>query len=394
MSNTVLDGCRVLELADEKGLFCGRLLAQLGAEVIRIEKPGQKPERQAANAGKRSISLDIEQKEGRELFSRLAGLSDIVLESFPPGHLEKLGMDYRALSAYNPRLVMASITHFGQTGPYRDYQSSALVSAALGGQIFVCGEKNRAPFSPFGALSYYTAGLFAASGIMLALWQRHKCQKGQYIDISVHECVAAALDHQLVRYFYQGIVAQRNGSLYWNGLYRIFPCKDGFILLSLMHQWDTLVEWLETEGMAEDLCGEQWRNEEIRQSNIIHIIEVLERWTLTHSVAELVETGQLMRFPWAGVDSLSGVLDNPQLDARGFFVDALDPATGSHYKYPGAPFIMSRSPLRIRPDERIRPDVPIGSDIPDTGEYTAELLQSLMGLCSAELHNLARRGII
>jgi crotonobetainyl-CoA:carnitine CoA-transferase CaiB-like acyl-CoA transferase len=382
MANTVLDGCRVLELADEKALFCGKLLAELGAEVIRIEKPGEKSGQTAANAGKRCIYLDIENKEGRELFFRLIGISDIVVEGFSPGYLEKLGMDYKTLSAANPRLIMASITHFGQTGPYRDYRSSALVSSALGGQVFVCGDSDRAPLKPFGPQAYYTACLFAAIGIMLALNQRHTSQKGQYVDISVHECTAAALDHQLVRYFYQGIAAQRNGSLYWNDSYRVFPCKDGFILLSLMHQWDTLVEWLAAEGMAEDLARDEWRDEEMRHRNIAHIIHVLEKWTLCHNVAELVETGQLMRFPWAGVASISGVVENPQLNARGFFIDALDPATGRHYKYPGAPFIMSRSPLRINPE------------VPAAGEYTAELLQKEMGISSSELEDLARRGVI
>ena len=119
----------------------------------------------------------------------------------------------------------------------------------------VCGEPDKPPLKPFGPQAYNTACLFAANGILLALWQRHTSGKGQYIDISVHESVAATLDHVLVRYFYEGEVAQRQGSLYWNKAFRIFPCKDGYILLSLLHQWETLVEWLDSEGMAEDLTG-------------------------------------------------------------------------------------------------------------------------------------------
>jgi crotonobetainyl-CoA:carnitine CoA-transferase CaiB-like acyl-CoA transferase len=395
MTKRVLDGCRVLELGDEKAFFCGKLLAELGAEVVRIVKPGARAERTAgdsaasdaaasavADAGKRIISLDIEQKEGAELFRRLTGISDIIVESFPPGYLEKLGLDYKKLSAINPGLIMASITHFGQTGPYRDYKSSALVAAALGGQVFACGDRAGPPLKPFGPQAYYTACLFAASGIMLALRQRHKSQRGQYIDIGVHECAAAVLDHQLVRYFYLGEVAHRNGSLYWNKSFRIFPCKDGYVLLSLTYQWETLVEWLEAEGMAEDLNREQWRDEEVRSRNTDHIIEVLEKWTLSHNADELVETGQLMHFPWARIDSIARVVENPQLNERGFFIQARERATGRHYKYPGAPFIMSRSPLCINADE------------PAEGEYTPELLQNKLGLSVADLERLSRLGVI
>ncbi|MBN1188746.1 MAG: CoA transferase [Dehalococcoidales bacterium] len=382
MADTVLDGCRVLELADEKVIFCGKLLAEMGAEVVHIEKPGQGTDRTSVNAGKRSISLDIEKEEGRELFRRLAGISDIVIEGFAPGYLEKLGIDYRNLSSVSPRIIMASITHFGQTGPYRDYKSSALVSAALGGQVLVCGDRDRPPLKPFGPQAYYTACLFAACGIMLALRQRHDTVRGQYIDISVHECTAATLDHQLVRYLYQGVAAERTGSLYWNNAFRIFPCKDGYILLSLMHQWETLVEWLDAEGMAQDLKQENWQDEETRHRNVAHIIEVLEKWTLNHNTDELVETGQLMHFPWARIASMADVLENPQLNARGFFIRARDEDTGRQYKHPGAPFIMSRSPLRISPS------------IPAAGEYTGELLHNGLGLPAAEMEELARLGVI
>jgi crotonobetainyl-CoA:carnitine CoA-transferase CaiB-like acyl-CoA transferase len=382
MPDTVLDGCRVLDLSDEKGLFCGKLLAELGAEVVRIEKPGPAARPDEVNAGKRSISLNIEMAEGRELFRRLIKISDVLIESFPPGYLQKQELDYGSLSGLNPRLIMASITHFGQTGPWRQARSSELVSSALGGQVFVCGDRDGPPLKPFGPQAYYTACLFAANGILLALWQRHKSDKGQYLDISVHECTAAALDHQLVRYFYTGEVAQRNGSLYWNGAFRIFPCRDGYILLSLHYQWETLVEWLESEGMAGDLDQDRWRDEAVRRQNNAHIIEMLEKWTLAHTVDDLLETGQLMHFPWARVAALPDVVENPQLKARGFFPDVTDPETGRTYKYPGAPFIMDRSPLVINPA------------IPTRGEYNTALLQRKLGLSAPELEKLVSRGVI
>jgi benzylsuccinate CoA-transferase BbsE subunit len=303
--NTVLNGCRVLDLTDEKGSFCSGLLAGMGAEVIRL-------------------SLNIESVKDRALLKRIIKSIDVLIESFSPGYLGSLGLDYARIRKTNPGLVMASITHFGQSGPYRDFKSSALVSTALGGQMSVCGELDKPPLKPFGPQAYNTAGLFAANGILLALLQRHQSDRGQYIDISIHECVAATLDHVLVRYFSEGEVAKRQGSLYWNNAFRIFPCKDGDILLSLSYQWETLVEWLDSEGMAEDLKEKKWLDEAMRRKNIDHIIEVLEKWTRTHTVNELVETGQLMRFPWASVNRISDVVDNPQLNARGFFLEKTD----------------------------------------------------------------------
>ena len=282
----------VLDLTDERGRLCCRLLADMGAEVVRVEKP--------------------------ETLRRLVKTADVLVESFAPGYLPSLGLGYPQLAQINPRLVMASITPFGQSGPYRDYKSCDIVASALGGQMYVCGEPSSPPLKPFGNQSYYLGSLFAAIGVLLALWHRRSSGKGQHIDISLQEGVASALDHVLVRYFYQGAVAERRGSLYWNGAFNIFPCKDGYILLSLFHQWETLVEWLASEGMAEDLTRKKWLDRDYRFQHLDHVIEVLTRWTKNHAVAELVEKGQAMRFPWAEVVSISKLLSSPQLEARNF----------------------------------------------------------------------------
>jgi benzylsuccinate CoA-transferase BbsE subunit len=307
-----LAGYRVLDLTDDKGMLCPRLLADMGAEVVRVKKPAA--------------------------LKRLIKTADVLIESFSPGYLPSLGLGYDQLSQINPRLVMASITPFGQSGPYRDYKSCDIVASALGGQMYVSGEPDSPPLKPFGNQSYYLASLFGAIGILLALWGRHTSGRGQHIDISLQEGVASALDHVLVRYFYQGVVAKRRGSLYWNDAFNIFPCKDGYILLSLFQQWETLVEWLVAEGMAEDLTHEKWRDRDYRFQHLDHIIEVLGRWTKNHSVAELVEKGQAMRFPWAEVVSISKLLSSPQLKARRFWVEVEHPQTGKKYKFPAPVF--------------------------------------------------------
>jgi benzylsuccinate CoA-transferase BbsE subunit len=325
---------RVLDLTDEKARLCSRFLADMGAEVIRVEKPGVTPTFSWEDLGKRSLTLDLELKAGRALFRELVKKADVLIESHPPGYLETLGMGYSQLNKINPRLIMASITPFGQDGPYRHYKSSDLVASALGGQLYVNGEAGKPPLKTFGNQSYYLGSLFAAIGVLLALYQCHNSGKGQHIDISLQECVAAALDHVLVRYFYQDEAAQRQGSLHWNSAFRVFPAKDGYVLLSLFYQWETLVEWLDSEGMAEDLTDVKWRDGDYRLEHIDHVIAVLERWTKSQAKAELVAKGQLMRFPWAEVASPSDLLVSPQLKARQFWREM--EYQGNKYEIPGS----------------------------------------------------------
>jgi benzylsuccinate CoA-transferase BbsE subunit len=384
--DTILSSCRVLDLTDEKGTFGARLLADMGAEVIRVEGPGVSPARSlffwANNLGKRSITLDIEAEEGQDIFKKLAATADVVIESHPPGYLASLGLDHEALSKINARLIMTSITDFGQGGPYRDCRSCGLVASALGGQAYVCGAPGTPPLKPFGEPAYCSAGLFAAIGILLALWGRHTTGMGQHLDISVHECTAAALDHVLVRYLYEGVVAGRQGSLHWNGAFRVFPCRDGYILLSLFQHWPTLVEWLAAEGVAEDLAHERWLDREYRLQHLDHVINIIERWTRQHTIAELVEKGQLMHFPWAPVASVPELVASPQLEERGFWETVGHPGTGEKVKFPGVGARLGRSPWRV------------GCRVPDFGADNVEIYQKELGLTPQDIEALAAKGVI
>ncbi len=379
-------GYRILDLTDEKGMFCSRLLADMGAEVIRVEKvvdgSARSPSFVANNLGKRSVTLNLEVKSGQGLFRQLVKSVDVIVESYQPGYLEALGLGYNALSEINPRLIMASITNFGQDGPYRDYKSCDMVASALGGQMYICGEQQLPPLKPFGNQSYYSACLLAAIGILLALWNRHTSGRGQRVDISLQECAAATLDHVLVRYFYEGVVAKRQGSLYWNNAFRIFACRDGYILLSLFQQWETLVEWLDDEGMAEDLTDKKWLDTEKRYEQLDHIIEVLERWTRSHTVAELVDKGQLMRFPWAEVTSIPELVASPQLQGRDFWVEVEHPESGRKYKFPGALCKLSRSLCLA------------GTLAPLPGEDNMEIYHGELGLSESEIEALIKEGVI
>ena len=214
-----LTALRILDLADEKASFCTKLLADMGAEVIKIERPdGDKsrltgpfwgntphPEKSLSfwyhNTSKLGITLNLENEEGQQLFRRLAQRTDVVVESFPPGYLDKLGLGYGSLSELNPGLIMASVTGFGQSGPYREYHSCDIVASAMGGQMYVCGAPDTPPLKPYGQQAYYLASLFAAIGILLAFRQRKLSGRGEHIDISLQEAVASALEHVMVRYY-------------------------------------------------------------------------------------------------------------------------------------------------------------------------------------------------
>ena len=379
-----LSGYRVLDLTDEKGMLCSRFLADMGAEVIRVEKSGEDSASNLLlweNFGKRGITLNIEAKLGQEIFKKLVKTTDVMVESYQPGYLESLGIGYSEINETNPRLVTASITDFGQSGPYRGYKSCDIVASAMGGQMYVCGE-SETPLKPFGNQAYYSACLFAANGILLALWSRHTSGRGQHIDVSIMECVAATLDHVLLRFFYEGIVAQRQGRLHWDNAFRIFPCQNGYILLSLFQQWETLVEWLDDDGMADDLADKKWLNRENRIKHLDHIVKTLERWTKSHTAAELVEKGQLMHFPWAEVTSVPKLIASHQLNERDFFIEAEHPETGRKCKYPGALCKLSRSPWRV---ER---------RVPNIGEHNLDIYHGELGLSREEMESLVRKGVI
>ena len=394
-----------MDLADEKASFCSKLLAELGTEVIKIERPGgdasrwigpfwentPHPERSLSfwhnNTNKLGITLNLEIKEGRELFRQLASKTDVVIETFPPGYLERRELDYESLNKINSRLILVSVTGFGQSGPYRQYKSCDIIASAMGGQMWVCGAPDTPPLKPYGEQSYYVTSLFAAIGILTALRDRRHSGKGQHIDISLQEAVAATLEHVLVRYFYEGEVSKRQGDSRQNNSFCLLPCKDGYILLTIARDWDILVDWMDTEGMAGDLKEERWQDEQYRRQHWNHIVAILSQWTKTHTKAELFELGQLMHLPWAPVASLEEMINSAQLSARNFLVSVEHPELASvglkpHiYKYPGAPYKFSSSTMKLR-------------RAPLIGEHNTQVYQEELGLRISDLERLSASKII
>ena len=396
----LLEGIRVLDLADEKASFCSKLLADMGARVIKIERPGgdlsramgpflnnlPNPKRSISfyhnNTNKLGITLNLEHEDGKEIFCKLLQKTDIVVESFSPGHLRQKGLGFDVLSLVNSRLILVSVTGFGEIGPRSWYNSCDLAASAFGGQMYVTGSSSSPPLKPFGEQSYYTASLFAAVSILLALRKRARTGKGEHMDISLQEAVVSTLDHVMVRYFYEKTIAKRQGGVYGNRSFCILPCKDGHILLAPFQQWETLIEWMDSEGMAGDLVEKKYCEEEYRLAHTDHILRVLEQWTRTHTAQELFESGQLMRFPWAPIFSLNEVLSNPQLKAREFFVDLEHPEIKKSISYPGSPYNFSH------------PSTGRWKRAPLVGEDNVRIYQGELGLSDKELERLSSLGVI
>jgi len=395
-----LHGLRILDLADEKASFCTKLLADMGARVIKVEKPGGDASRNIgpffkdtsrsrnsipffySNTNKLGITLDLEHDEGKSIFSKLVPNYDVIVETFTPEESKRTGLDFKALSSLNPKLILASITGFGQNGPRRSFKTTDMVASAYGGQMHVCGSPSAPPLKSYGDQSYYASSLFGATAILLALRKRAKTGTGEHLDISLQASVTATLEHVMVRYFTEGIIFQRQESLHWNEGFVVLPCKDGFIHVTLYQKWETLVEWLASERMAEDLADEKWLDEDYRRQHLGHVIAVLEKWTATHTIDEIFELAQLMRFPWAPVQSPSEVFNSPQLKARKFFIESKYVKTGKTINCPSMPYKRNSNI-----DVRINP-------APMPGEHNEMIYRHELCLSKKNLKRLYGRNVI
>jgi len=333
----------VLDLADEQGSFCSRLLACLGATVVKVEGPGGDASRRKYplqffydNASKLGVSVDLRTLEGKSGFRNLLRNADVLVETCRRENLESLGIGRQRLGRLNPRLIHLSITPFGRTGPKAGYRSSDGVASAVGGRMHVTGESSGPPLNLFGLQAYYTASLFGAAAVLLGLRKRDVTGKGNYHDLSIQEAVASTLDHVMIDYFHGGTIAGRGegGRL---GDFAAVPASDGFAHITILRNWDTLLELMAADGKAGNLQGEEWKEPAYREPNIDQVLATVREWTGTRTRRDLLELGQAMRFPWASVDTPGETLQSPQLKARGFFVRAALFEGGPEAEIPGLP---------------------------------------------------------
>ncbi|MGH7986530.1 MAG: CaiB/BaiF CoA transferase family protein [Candidatus Binataceae bacterium] len=397
---SALHGLRVLDLTDYRAQLCTRLLGDMGADVIKIEPPGgdrarrigpfldDRPHRDRSlffwfyNLNKRSLTLDLGVPRGAELLRELAKSADMLVESFKPGATRELGLGWDELHRLNPALIMLSLTPFGQSGPFRDYEADDTVLAAMGGMLYVNGSPGKPPVRPLGLQAYHPAAYYGAIALMAALFARDRDGEGQWIDLSMREAATCAVEHVAGSYFATGTIEPRRGTLHWSRYFRVGKCRDGYIMHCSLGDWTSLAEWITADGKAQDLGAPEWQDIVYRAEHAEHLFDVLDDWVKDYSRDELLERAQTLRLPYATVRRPEALFEDEQLAARGYFVEVEHPELGRAFRYPGAPYLFNGTPWRVSR----RP--------PLVGEHTGEILRGDLGLEAAEMAALAAEGII
>jgi benzylsuccinate CoA-transferase BbsE subunit len=410
-----LAGLRVLELADEKGQFCGKLLGDLGADVVKIEPPGGErsrhvgpflddvpdPQRSLSfwycNTSKRGITLDLVTAEGGALFARLAAQADVVLETFAPGFLSGIGLGYQTLAQGNPRLILCSLTPFGQTGPWRDYLSSDLLHMAAGGEMASCGYDaadvpDAPPIAPGGGNAWHMGCHYAMMAILAALVHRSVSGHGQYIDVSIHEACALTTESAIANYVYRGEVLKRQtGRHHAAGTTprTQFRAKDGNYVCALVggrlnpRFVRELAELLDGYGMAGDLKDPKYQDQAFITENTSHIIDdLVANFIASVPAEEAYHAAQQRGFTWGAVRAPEALLDDPHLHDRGFWKQVEHPELSRSFTYPGEVAIYSDSPWRI------------ARRAPLIGEHNVDIFCGELGLSRGELSVLAENGVV
>ncbi len=399
----LLSGLKVLDLTDQNGVYCCKLLANMGADVIKIEPPGGHPMRNIGpffhderhpekslywfhmNTSKRSVTLNLDTPEGKKLFKKLVAEADVLVETTSPGQPEAMGLGYQTLSELNPRLVMASITPFGQTGPWSEYKSCDLVALAAGGLMSLCGWPDEAPQRIAGSQAYHQTSMQAALGIMVALFDRLATGRGVHIDVSMHESIPVTMLASAPNYLSMGEVRKRDGDGHEQPAYGTFACKDGHVDCRLFNaNWDDFVGWLDHDGMAGDLKEARWKDPFFRRQkdSVAHIDVLFRAFLAKHTKKEVYESGQDRGIQVGAINTAKDVTEDRQLAARNYFVDVEHPELGTTLKYLGAPFKMSETPWAIR------------GRAPLIGEHNTEVYVKELGLTPRKLAGLKKAGVV
>lgn len=349
---------RVLDLTDEKGVYCGKLLGDLGAEVIKVEPPGGDGTRSKGpfhnnkvhpekslyflyyNASKGSITLNLEHSDGRAIFERLIETADALVESLSVGYLAGLGLNYPVLQELNPRLVMASITPFGQTGPLKDYKASDLIVMGMSGYMQVTGDPYGVPVRFGDEQSHFAPSQYAAVAIVAALYHRDAISgRGQYIDISMQEAVNTycCTIVQEAGWLVTGENIIRQGPTSpWNFPSGLYSCKDGWIGMYVVtpEHWDALAKWMYEVTGNEEILAEKYRGGLLVRNPYIDVLEAMFLdFTGNLTAQEIFQEGQKRGIAVLPVNSVADLLADPQLAARDFWVELDHPVVG-RMKYP------------------------------------------------------------
>ena len=400
MLEQALSGVKVLDLTWYiAGPYCTKLLADHGADVLKIERPGEgDPARRIGpflddephseksglflylNTSKRSITLNLKTRAGVKLFKELAREADVMVENYSPGTMARLGLGYEALEKLNPKLVMTSLSNFGQTGPYRDYKSAHLVHNAMGGWMYSIGEPHREPLQVGGWFAHYVAGVCAAVATAGALYHQRETGEGQYIDLSMMECMIPIHIANMVMTPYLGWSRKRVGNIIVTGFGYLASCQDGYLGVNAWtpQQWEELCRFI---GMPEIIDEPKYRAPTGRRDYAREITARIDPWFRDKKKEETFYAAQERRVPFGLAPTTEELLNLVQLKAREWFVDVEHPVTGT-VPYPGAPFKMSETPRRLR------------RSAPLLGEHNWEVYGKQLGHSREDLVRLKERGAI
>lgn len=404
----MLSGVRVLDVSEEPGFLAGKILAELGADVIKLEPPGgdawgrrgpflgdvEDPERSlrwlALNTSKRGITLDLDRARGQQLFRRLAAGADVILESFAPGHMAERGLDWPALRAENPRLVYCALTPFGQSGPYARYRAHDLVIVAMGGNAFMTGDPDRPPVRCSMPTAYLHAGPEAATGIAMALWHRETCGEGQRVDVSMQETQLSTLVTGPGMYAHSGKQSGRNGARIGNTR-EIWKARDGDVSFGLrggparIPNLVATVEWMAEEGMAPDWLRtydwSRYNHNTLAPDEIRRLEQAFGAFFATRTRRELYEQALARRIMLAPCNDAREIAEQPQLRFRGLFRRVEYPELGAVLEHPDFFAKSSRCAIGIR------------RRAPRIGEHNAGVYAEL-GIGAEELESLRREGVV
>ena len=362
MLNEVFDGLKVLDLSEDiAGSFCARLLADYGADVLKVEPPGGSAMRRAGpfyhddphpekslfflilNLNKKGITLNLATASGRNLLRELVPHVDLVIESYRPGQLDDLGIGYAGLSAAHPGLVMTSITPFGQTGPYRQYAGEEIVSYAMGLVMGISGVQGRPPLKHGGFQAQYQGGLFGAGATAMALFAQDRQGVGQHVDVSITECVASTMmATQTIYPFIGGVQIRRAAGTMWENP---MPCKDGWIIVQAGGgaTWEDIADFFQAPELLEERFADRAqrvRNGPAMDQVVLDAIKDREKWELFPKAAE-------KRMLFGLVQTPTELAECPQLESREFYRETEHPVIG-RIKVPAELLRMSASPYRMR----------------------------------------------
>ena len=390
-----LTGIRVLDLTTNYAAYAGRLLADLGADVVRVEPPEGSPLRSLApcqtgptgaplsfahaflDAGKRSVTLDLMTAAGRELLAELAASSDAMIET--PSAAAADHIDFELVRQRNPGLVLVSISAFGRDGPYAGYQATDLTLLAAGGLLSLGGYVDSEPLAVQGEQAMLASGIYGAIAVLTALYERTQTGKGCWIDVSGQECVAFALEDAVAEWSINGHVRRRLGDGAREAGTGVYPCKDGYISmvagrLGTANAFVTLTQWVaasEVPGAA-SLLEPQWQDFKFRQSpeGIARFAEIFGAFCRTRGKQELYREGQARQIAIAPVNTVADVLQDAQLAANSYFQPQFERNSGREITFPGPPYRLSRTPARPR------------GAAPKLGEHNRELVDRELRLAA------------